>query len=92
MAVVESIKLRAGVAARAVCVREAELVGGDFLGDEAVGEAVPLELSRVHWVRPELVAEVAFQTWTADKVMRHVSYQGLREDKRASDVVRKRPD
>ena len=43
-------------------------------------------------MRPELVVEVVFQTWTADKVMRHVSYQGLREDKLASDVVRERPD
>ena len=38
----------------------------------------PLELAKVHWVRPELVAEVAFQTWTADKVLRHVSYIGRR--------------
>jgi ATP-dependent DNA ligase len=51
----------------------------------------PLILSKVHWVSPELVAEVAFQTWTADRVLRHVSYQGLREDKAAADVVRDRP-
>jgi bifunctional non-homologous end joining protein LigD len=52
----------------------------------------PLELKTVRWVRPELVAEVTFQTWTSDKVMRHVSYQALREDKAAEDVVRERPD
>ena len=33
-----------------------------------------------HWVRPELVAEVRFQTWTADGLLRHASFQGLRED------------
>jgi ATP-dependent DNA ligase len=41
----------------------------------------PLALSRVHWVRPELVAEVTYLTWTADGLLRHVVYEGLREDK-----------
>ena len=31
----------------------------------------PLALSRVHWVRPELVAEVKFLTWTEDNLLRH---------------------
>jgi ATP-dependent DNA ligase len=33
-------------------------------------------LSRVHWVRPELVAEVTYLTWTADGLLRHVVYEG----------------
>lgn len=41
-----------------------------------------------HWVQPELVCEVAFQEWTDDGRLRHPSYQGMREDKRAKDVVR----
>lgn len=40
----------------------------------------------VHWVRPELVAEVRFGNWTADGVLRHASFQGLREDKPATAV------
>ncbi len=44
-----------------------------------------------HWVRPELVCEVAFTEWTGDGKIRHPSFQGLREDKRAEDVVRERP-
>ena len=48
-------------------------------------------LGRPHWVRPELVAEVAFGEWTADGRMRHPSFQGLREDKPAAQVVRERP-
>ncbi len=44
-----------------------------------------------HWVRPELVAEVAFTEWTKDGSLRHPSFQGLREDKNAKDVVRERP-
>jgi bifunctional non-homologous end joining protein LigD len=42
----------------------------------------------VHWVRPELVCEVEFTEWTTDGVLRHPSFQGLREDKAASEVVR----
>jgi len=43
------------------------------------------------WVRPELVAEVSYLEWTSDGHLRHPSMQGLREDKRALDVVRERP-
>ena len=45
-------------------------------------------LSRVHWVRPELVAEVKFLTWTDDNLLRQVVYEGLREDKPAAEVRR----
>ena len=43
----------------------------------------PLVLSRVHWVRPELVAEVKFLTWTDDNLLRQVVYEGLQEEKPA---------
>jgi bifunctional non-homologous end joining protein LigD len=46
---------------------------------------------RRHWVRPELVGEVAFSEWTDDGRLRHPSFQGLRLDKRAADVVREQP-
>ena len=48
----------------------------------------PLVLSRVHWVRPELVAEVNFLTWTDENLLRQVVYEGLREDKPAAEVRR----
>jgi bifunctional non-homologous end joining protein LigD len=51
----------------------------------------PLELSRVHWVRPELVVEVTYLTWTEDNLLRQVSYQGERRDKPARQVVRAVP-
>jgi ATP-dependent DNA ligase len=41
----------------------------------------PLVVSRVHWVRPELVVEVKYLTWTDDNLLRQVVYEGLREDK-----------
>jgi len=56
--------------------------------------AAPLpraERRRVHWVRPSLVAEVSFSSWTRDGRLRHPSFLGLREDKPAADVVRDRP-
>ncbi len=43
------------------------------------------------WVRPELVAEVEFTEWTGDGMLRHPSFQGLREDKTAVEVGRERP-
>jgi bifunctional non-homologous end joining protein LigD len=52
----------------------------------------PLVLSRVHWVRPELVAEVKYLTWTDDNLLRQVIYQGLREDKAPSEVRRPVPN
>jgi bifunctional non-homologous end joining protein LigD len=45
----------------------------------------------VHWVRPELVAEVGFTEWTRDGRLRHPRYLGLRTDKSAREVVRERP-
>jgi bifunctional non-homologous end joining protein LigD len=41
-----------------------------------------------NWVRPELLAQVRFATWTADDLVRQASYLGLREDKLAADVRR----
>ena len=43
---------------------------------------------RAHWVKPALVAEVAFTEWTNDGRIRHPSFQGLRRDKPAQAVKR----
>jgi len=50
---------------------------------------LPKGVSRkgVHWIEPQLVAEVEFADWTADAILRQASFQGLREDKDARDVV-----
>jgi bifunctional non-homologous end joining protein LigD len=42
-------------------------------------------------VKPTLVAEVSFGEWTRSHHIRHAVFRGLREDKRASDIVRERP-
>ncbi len=49
------------------------------------------EAKGAHWVTPDLVAEIAFTEWTRDGTVRHPSFQGLREDKKARDVVLERP-
>ena len=38
------------------------------------------------FVEPELVAEIEFRQWTHDRILRHSSYKGLREDKPAAEV------
>jgi bifunctional non-homologous end joining protein LigD len=44
-----------------------------------------------HWVKPKLVAEIAYIEVTADGVLRHPSYLGLREDKKPEAVVPETP-
>jgi bifunctional non-homologous end joining protein LigD len=51
-------------------------------------KAVGLPRLRVHWVRPELVVQVAFMEWTPYQKMRHPRLLGLRTDKAARDVTR----
>jgi bifunctional non-homologous end joining protein LigD len=54
--------------------------------------AVPEEFARnAHWVRPELVAEIAYAELTGDEVLRHPSFIGLREDKPAEEVKMEEP-
>jgi bifunctional non-homologous end joining protein LigD len=43
------------------------------------------------WVKPELVAQVHFATWSTDNLVRQAAFQGLREDKPASEVRREEP-
>jgi bifunctional non-homologous end joining protein LigD len=54
--------------------------------------AVPRADARgAHWVKPQLVCEVAFQEFTAEGIIRHGSFLGLRADKKAKEVVRELP-
>lgn len=45
----------------------------------------------VRWVRPQLIAEIAFAGWTSEGRVRHASFQGLREDKTPAEVEREAP-
>ena len=45
----------------------------------------------VVWVKPQLVAEIEFREWTADRMLRAASFKGLREDRSAEEVVLETP-
>jgi bifunctional non-homologous end joining protein LigD len=52
----------------------------------------PHEAGRgTHWVHPDLVAQIEFTEWTRDHLLRHPSFQGLREDKEAQTVSHDEP-
>jgi DNA ligase D-like protein (predicted ligase) len=53
-----------------------------------VADTKGLSTKGVHWVKPELVAQVGFGEWTPDGKLRHPRYLGLRDDKRPEQVVR----
>jgi bifunctional non-homologous end joining protein LigD len=46
-----------------------------------------LPRSRVHWVKPELVAEIGYTELTQDRKLRHPRFLGLRDDKPACEVI-----
>jgi bifunctional non-homologous end joining protein LigD len=51
--------------------------------------SIPTHARRgARFIRPELVVHVNFSEWTPDGKLRHPSFQGLREDKPAREVVR----
>jgi bifunctional non-homologous end joining protein LigD len=57
------------------------------------GEGVTVEDMKIlKWVKPTLVAEIAFTEWTRDGNLRHSAFVGLRTDKDARDVVREHPN
>jgi len=64
----------------------------DQIGTEKPAATVPTAARRgAHWIEPKLVAEIAFAARTADGILRHSSFLGLRGDKPARDVVEERP-
>jgi bifunctional non-homologous end joining protein LigD len=55
----------------------------------ALDKPPPPEMRRnVRWVKPQLVADVELRGWTADGIVRHAVFKGLRADKEVADAVR----
>ncbi len=64
----------------------------ETLAADKAAAAVPRAEARgTQWLKPKLVAEIAFAEFTADGVVRHASFLGLRGDKPAAQVVRETP-
>jgi bifunctional non-homologous end joining protein LigD len=53
-----------------------------------LGNALPDGAEKgVRWAKPQLVCEVEYRAWTADKLIRQSSFKGLREDRPAEEIV-----
>ena len=53
------------------------------------GEAITVEvMKKIQWLRPKLVAQIEFTEWTEGNHLRHSEFVALRNDKKASEVVK----
>ena len=51
-------------------------------------QATGLPRLRAHWVKPEIVVQIAFMEWTSNGKLRHPRLEGIRVDKSAREVTR----
>src|ERR1043166_1484563 len=59
-------------------------------GGQWVQGITPSMMKKMHWINPKFVAQIKFAEWTRDEKLRQPVFLGLREDKKARDVIRER--
>jgi bifunctional non-homologous end joining protein LigD len=59
--------------------------------DAPFADMAAAERRKAIWVKPELVAQIGFASWTADNLVRQATFKGIREDKPAKEVRREEP-
>jgi bifunctional non-homologous end joining protein LigD len=65
----------------------ADLPNSDGRGHWSQGVTAE-DMTKLRWVKPMVVVDAAFVEWTRDGLLRHPKFVGIREDKKASTVVR----
>jgi bifunctional non-homologous end joining protein LigD len=56
--------------------------------DDSPFDGMPPQRKGVHWVEPDMVVQIGFSEWTRDGRLRHPRFLGVRDDKKAREVVR----
>ena len=46
------------------------------------------EMTQLRWLKPKLIAQVSFTEWTTYGMLRHATFEGLRDDKEPYEIVR----
>jgi bifunctional non-homologous end joining protein LigD len=82
-------KVGSGFSQETLCELRERLGALETPAASLVTSLVPAELRLVHWVRPELVAEVSFREWTRAGELRHAVFERLCEDQSPPEAVRR---